>query len=92
VLILFVALFYLTIVTLLRFWAVQELQVSYELYVSDPYSMDDKTAHEIMKLAMLYDVPWMYFFGSTWALVETYGIATVHRYWYRHANSPPKTK
>lgn len=71
-----VALCYVTLVWILRLRAVRKLQVTYAPYVRDPYSMDYMTAHGIMKLAMLYDFPWMYFFGTTWALVKTYGIAS----------------
>lgn len=70
------ATFYLFLVRFLRFRAVQRLQDAYAPFVKDPYSLDYQTAHEITKLAMLYDVPWTYFFGITWALIKTYGIAS----------------
>lgn len=71
-----VGLGYVALVWFLRFRAIQKLHETYAAYVTDPYSLDYTTAHEIMKLAMLYDFPWMYFFGTTWALVKTYGIAS----------------
>lgn len=76
VLILSVTLSYLALVWLLRFRAVRKLHISYAPYISNPYSMDYKTAHGIMRLTMLYEFPWMYFFGTSWALVKTYGIAS----------------
>ena len=71
-----VTLFYLGLVWLLRFRNVRKLQATYASYLHDPYTLDYKTAHEIMKLSMLREFPWMFFFGTTWALVKTYGIAS----------------
>nr|QCL09086.1 DmxL5 [Cryptosporiopsis sp. 8999] len=72
----FLALFYLTLVKILRFRAVRKLQSTYAPYIGDPYSMDYKTAHEIMKLTILYEFPFMNFFATQWALIKTYGIAS----------------
>lgn len=76
VLVLSVVLSYLIVVWILRFRAARKLHARYAPYIRNPYSMDYKTAHGIMKLSMLYEFPWMYFFGTTWALVKTYGIAS----------------
>jgi hypothetical protein len=67
---------YVTLVWFFRFRAIRKLQHTYAAYAKDPYSMDYTTAHKIMRVSMLYEFPWMYFFGTSWALVKTYGIAS----------------
>ena len=70
------ALLYLTLVQLLRFRTVKKLQHTYAAYIKDPYSLDYQTAHKIMKSTMLHEFPWMFFFSTTFALINTYGIAS----------------
>ncbi|PVH68332.1 hypothetical protein DL98DRAFT_599614 [Cadophora sp. DSE1049] len=70
------AISYLALVRTLRYRAVNNIQRKYARFVKDPYSMDYKAAHEIMLLSMLYDTPWMHFFGTSWALIKTYSIAS----------------
>lgn len=38
--------------------------------------MDYKIAHEIMKFSLLHEFPWMYFFGTSFALIKTYAVAS----------------
>lgn len=38
--------------------------------------MDYKTAHEIMKFPMLYDMPFSYGFGTQWALMKTFAVSS----------------
>jgi hypothetical protein len=67
---------YLAAVQLLRFRNVRKMRATYASYLHDPYTMNYKTAHEILNISMLREFPWMFFFGTTWALVKTYGIAS----------------
>jgi hypothetical protein len=67
---------YLLLVRLLRYRAINNLLNTYPAFVKDPYSLDYKTAHKITQLYMLHDTPWMFGFGTTWALIKTYGIAS----------------
>ena len=69
-------LIYLLTVRYLRFNNVRKLERRYAKYLNDPYSMDYKTAFEIMKVTMLRDVPFMFLFGTQWALIKSYGIAS----------------
>jgi len=66
---------YLLTVRYLRFQNVRKLERRYSKYLNDPYSMDYKTAFEIFKLT-LRDVPFMFLFGTQWALIKSYGIAS----------------
>jgi hypothetical protein len=65
---------YLALVRFLRFRAINKLKDAYAPFVKDPYSMDYKKAHEIMRFSMLYEFPWMFFFGTSLALIKTYSI------------------
>lgn len=67
---------YLTLVRLLRFRNVQKLQATYASYLQNPYTMSYQIAHKIMKTSMLEEYPWMFVFGTSWALVKTYSIAS----------------
>ncbi|KAG4428931.1 hypothetical protein IFR05_015587 [Cadophora sp. M221] len=67
---------YLTVVRALRYRAINQMKRKYARFEKDPYSMNYKSAHEIMLLSMLYDTPWMHFFGTSLALVKTYTIAS----------------
>ncbi|KAI1097143.1 hypothetical protein F4804DRAFT_328492 [Jackrogersella minutella] len=67
---------YLAIVQLLRFRAVRILERKYGAFMSDPYSLNYKQAAEIMRLHQLYDTPFLFYFGTQWALVKSYGMAT----------------
>lgn len=49
------AVIYLSLVCLLRFRALRNLEQKYSRYARSPYSMDYKTAREIMKPPMLYE-------------------------------------
>jgi hypothetical protein len=70
------ALIYLSLVQLLRFRALHKVQRKYASYISAPYSMPYNTAHEILKLGLLNDFPFVHAFATQWALVKTYGIAS----------------
>jgi len=70
------ALFYLLLVQYLRFHGLRKIQRKHASLIENPHSMNYKTAHGIMKFSMLHEFAWMYFFGTTWALVKTYGIAS----------------
>ena len=71
-----VVVLYLSLVQVLRFRSLRILTKRYAAYLHDPYSLDYKTAHQIMKRVMLYETPWMYGFGTQWALLKTYSVAT----------------
>jgi len=55
---------YLSLVELLRFRSLRKQTKTYAAYVKDPYKLDYKTAHPIMKRVMLYEAPWMYAFST----------------------------
>ncbi|KAI1338865.1 hypothetical protein F5Y15DRAFT_416628 [Xylariaceae sp. FL0016] len=67
---------YLTLVQILRFRALRRLEKKYAAYLEDPYRLDYKQAQEIMQLSMLHDEPFLFAFGTQWALVKSYGIAS----------------
>jgi ER-bound oxygenase mpaB/B'/Rubber oxygenase, catalytic domain len=67
---------YLGLVQILRFRSLRNLNKTYAAYLHDPYSLDYKTAHGILKRVMLYETPFMYAFGTQWALIKTYTVAT----------------
>jgi hypothetical protein len=67
---------YLIIVKILRFRNLWKLQKRYSQFVNDPNSMDYRTAHEIVKVVMLDQFPFMYAFSTQWALIKSYGIAS----------------
>ncbi|KAI1402779.1 hypothetical protein F4819DRAFT_263982 [Hypoxylon fuscum] len=67
---------YLTLVQLLRFRALRALERKYAAYVGNPYALHYKQAAEIMRLHQLYDAPFLFYFGTQWALVKSYGMAT----------------
>lgn len=71
-----VVVLYLGLVQTLRYRSFRNLNKAYAAYLRDPYSLDYKTAHQIMKRVMLYEFPWMFAFGTQWALFETYTVAT----------------
>ena len=66
---------YLSLVRILRFRSLRKLNKTYAAYLHDPYTLDYKTAHYIMKRVMLYEAPWMFGFATQWALLKTYGVA-----------------
>jgi hypothetical protein len=66
---------YLAMVQAVRFRNLKIMYSTYSRYVQDPYSMDYKIAHEILKAVLLREFPFMYAFGTQWALVKSYGIA-----------------
>jgi hypothetical protein len=67
---------YLTLVQLLRFRALRKMRRKYAAYAANPYSLNYKQAQEIMRLPLLYDHPFLFAFGTQWALVKSYGIAS----------------
>lgn len=67
---------YLALVQGLRFRALHKMERKYAAYLDDPYKLDYKQAQEIMQLSLLYDTPFLFGFGTQWALVKSYGIAT----------------
>jgi hypothetical protein len=67
---------YLVLVQTLRFRNLRNLNKTYAAYLHDPYSLDYKTAHQIIKRVILYETPFMYAFGTQWALLKTYTVAT----------------
>ncbi|KAI6082259.1 hypothetical protein F4821DRAFT_218786 [Hypoxylon rubiginosum] len=67
---------YLTLVQVLRFRALRALERKYAAYISDPYALNYKQAAEIMRLHQLRDTPFLFYFGTQWALVKSYGMAT----------------
>lgn len=71
-----VVVLYLGLVQTLRYRSFRNLNKTYAAYLRDPYSLDYKTAHQIMKRVMLYEFPRMFAFGTQWALFETYTVAT----------------
>lgn len=71
-----VLILYLALVRILRFRAIRKLEEKHACYVDDPYSMTYKTAHEIMKLPMLYEMPFSYGFGTQWALLKTFAVSS----------------
>ncbi|CAJ2505742.1 Uu.00g131360.m01.CDS01 [Anthostomella pinea] len=68
--------YYLTLVRLLRFRAIRQLEAKYAAYISDPYRLNYKQAREIMHLSMLHDDPFLFVLGTQWALVKSYAMAT----------------
>ncbi|KAI1480994.1 hypothetical protein F4774DRAFT_376672 [Daldinia eschscholtzii] len=67
---------YLSLVQLLRFRAIRALERKYAAYVEDPYKLDYRQAAEIMRLHQLYDMPFLFYFGTQWALVKSYGMSS----------------
>jgi hypothetical protein len=67
---------YLTLVQVLRFRAFRQMHRKYAAYIDNPYSLNYKQAQEISQLALLYDTPFLFGFGTQWALMKSYGIAT----------------
>ncbi|KAF9893848.1 hypothetical protein FE257_010018 [Aspergillus nanangensis] len=67
---------YLLLVQLLRTRNLRNLHEKHAQYIPNPYSMDYKTAHEILKNTLLREFPFMHGFGTQWALVKSYGIAS----------------
>ena len=68
-------LLYLALVQSLRFRSLRKLNKTYAAYLHDPYTLDYKAAHHIMRRVMLYEAPWMYGFATQWALIKTYSVA-----------------
>lgn len=71
----FAVVFYLAVVRLLRYRNLHYIQRHYGQFIASPETLDYKSAHEIMKLGLLYEFPFMWGFGTQWALVKSYGIA-----------------
>lgn len=67
---------YLTLVQLLRFRALRAIEHKYAAYLADPYRLTYQQAGEIMRLHQLRDTPFLFYFGTQWALVKSYGMAT----------------
>ncbi len=75
-LILTLATVYLGLVQLLRFRALRRVEKKFAAYVEDPYRLNYKQAQEVMQLSLLYDMPFLFAFGTQWALIKSYGIAS----------------
>jgi hypothetical protein len=71
-----VVVLYLGLVQALRYRSFRNLNKTYAAYRRDPYLLDYKTAHQIMKRVMLYEFPWMFGLGTQWALLKTYTVPT----------------
>lgn len=67
---------YLSLVRFLRFRALRQMESKFAAYISDPYKLNYKQAQEVMQLSLLHDMPFLFGFGTQWALVKSYGIAT----------------
>ncbi|KAI0169090.1 hypothetical protein GGR52DRAFT_553715 [Hypoxylon sp. FL1284] len=67
---------YLTLVRVLRYRAVRAMERKYAKYLADPYALGYREAAEIMRLPQLHDMPFLYYFGTQWALVKSYGMST----------------
>ncbi|KAI8964542.1 hypothetical protein F5Y11DRAFT_315975 [Daldinia sp. FL1419] len=67
---------YLSLVQLLRFRAIRALERKYAAYIEDPYRLNYRQAAEIMHLHQLYDTPFLFYFGTQWALIKSYGMST----------------
>ena len=67
---------YLSLVRLLRYRAARRIQTKYAAYAADPYKLDYKQAREIMRGVFLYDMPFLFGFGTQWALIKSFGIAS----------------
>ena len=67
---------HLTLVRVLRYRAFNALHRKYAAYEKNPYSLSYKQAQEIMQLPLLYDMPFLFGFGTQWALIKSYGIAS----------------
>ncbi|KIV93320.1 hypothetical protein PV10_04540 [Exophiala mesophila] len=70
-----IAVIYLVIVRILRYHNLRRINQRYGQFTANANSLDYKSAHEIMKLGLLYEFPFMWGFGTQWALVKSYGIA-----------------
>jgi hypothetical protein len=66
---------YLSLVQTLRFRDLRKLNMIYVVYLKDPYKLDYKVAHGIMKQVILYEAPWVYGFRTQMARVKTYAVA-----------------
>lgn len=73
--VLVITVIYLVIVRILRHHNLRRIHRRYGQFIANPTSLDYKSAHEIMKLGLLYEFPFMWGFGTQWALVKSYGIA-----------------
>jgi hypothetical protein len=67
---------YLTFVRSLRFRRIQKLEKKYAQYVKDPYSMNYKIAHEVVKLHMLDEQQYLTMISTQWALIRTFAVAS----------------
>ncbi|KAF2115767.1 hypothetical protein BDV96DRAFT_574445 [Lophiotrema nucula] len=76
IVILTVTVAYLTLVQLLRCRAIRQMERKYATYMDNPYRLNYKQAREIMQLSLLHDFPFLFGFGTQWALIKSYGIAT----------------
>jgi hypothetical protein len=70
-----IAVFYLTLVQILRFRNLRKINKENAAYLQDLYKLDYKVAHGTMKRVTLYEAPWMYGFSTQMALIKTYDIA-----------------
>lgn len=67
---------YLLLVRILRTRNLRHLSCKYQAYLHNPYAMSYHTAHDILKNTILREFPFMYGFGTQFALVKSYSIAS----------------
>jgi ER-bound oxygenase mpaB/B'/Rubber oxygenase, catalytic domain len=67
---------YIVLVRILRYRALNSLNKKYSRFFKDPHTLDYKTAHEIIKVPMLYDLPLLFGVSTQIGLIKTYGIAS----------------
>ncbi|OTB03653.1 hypothetical protein M426DRAFT_174089 [Hypoxylon sp. CI-4A] len=67
---------YLALVQALRHRALRAMERKYAGYQANPYALDYRQAAEIMRLHQLRDTPFLFYFGTQWALVKSYGMST----------------
>jgi hypothetical protein len=67
---------YLTLVRSLRLRRIQKLERRFAKYIKDPYSMDYKVAHEVVKLHMLDEQQYLTMISTQWALIRTFAVAS----------------
>lgn len=72
----FAVILYLYIVSHLRFSYIHNLERRYSQYLKDPHSMDYNTAHNIVRTTILREFPFLFAFGTQWALIKSYGIVS----------------
>ncbi|KAF7195871.1 Mycophenolic acid biosynthesis cluster protein B [Pseudocercospora fuligena] len=65
---------YVVLAAFLRHRNERKLLANFARYFDDPYSMDHKTAYQILQTTVLLDFPFMFNFSVAWAVVRSYGV------------------